>query len=1009
MKVHLWLGAALIIWLLLLLTSGVSANINGFSGFAPVNTTAKGVGFNRNRSVLTLTDGKSNEATSVFYPTLQRVTAFRARFTYQARHHGHTGGDGVALVLQKDPRGTKALGANGADLGYGGQTAHINGSSAIALDIYAGGISVLGLNGQTGAYIPTTPVELSSGDPIRVRVVFNGLILHVTLRDTRTGAIFRMRSPFAVENHAAFVGFTGGSGAATAVQRISGFSFISERPLRLAALSLKQLRRMLGMKPFRLERNGRIPLTAYVNPFIGTANTGEEFPGAVAPFGMVQISPDTRVQSMGYYYRDTKIDGFSLLHMSGVGMNDDGDVFFTASTGPVQTRQTKYASPYSHSDESAEPGYYQVRLLKPDVNVKLTATTRAGMVEFAFPADERANVLIPISHTMTVTRTAQVHIVGHRTVEGYVSSQCMGQGPFYKVYFIMRFNRPFWRFGTWTEPQRVEKTRLTKHNHLWHRAIPPLYPQLSVGSRLASQLGIQQPHVGAFVSWAKGNKHIVTAKIGLSYVSIAGARHNLAAEIGSKTFAQVSREDRHAWNKILHRIRVRGGTAVERMIFYTGLYHALLMPSIFSDVDGRYIGFDDHVHRLKPGQIQYANYSGWDIYRDEAPLLALIEPRRMEQMCQSLVRDVRQGGWMPRWPQTNHYTNIMCGSPLTNFITTAWEYGLHNFNMKAAYRAMFQDATDPAPPGKPYGGESGIAYMNKIHYLPMDVGVGGSVSQTEQDCYAYSALARVAQSLDKIADARMLRKRAMFWKNLFDPKTKFMRPRWVNGKWSSPFNPAARPFTPNAHAYVEGPAWEYLWYVPQDEAGLIHRLGLHRYNRRLDTFFKYTSLEWSGRYYNAYNEPDLEVPFLYDYSGQPWKTQRLVLRLIGQVYNVTPAGIPGNDDCGVMSTWVVLSMMGFYPVDPARPVFEMCTPVFQKVTIHLDAPYSARAFVVQAPEASARNRYIQSVMLGGKPWFCPWFGQRAIAHGQTLTVTLGPKPNRQWGHRVADRPPSLVP
>ncbi len=1003
MKARFLFTAAVLAFPTLLVQPPVRANIGGFSGFAAVNTTAKAVGFNRGRSVLTLTDGKSNEATSAFYPKLQRVAAFKLAFMYQALTHGHTGGDGVALVLQKDPRGTRALGSDGADLGYGGQTKHINGSSAIELDIYAGGISVLGMNGQTGTFVPTSPVVLGSGDPIRVRAAFNGLILQVTLKDIRTGATFHMESPFAVENHTAYVGFTGGSGAATAVQKISDFSYVATKPLRLAALSLAQLRQMLGMKAFRPSVAGSPPLTAYVNPFIGTANTGEEFPGAVAPFGMVQISPDTRVQSMGYYYRDPKIEGFSLLHMSGVGMNDDGDVFFTVSTGPVRTRRAEYASPYRHSDESAGPGYYQVRLLKPGVNVKLTATTRAAMAQFTFPVGTRDNVLIPISHTMTVTQAAQVHIVGKREVDGFVRSQCMGQGPFYKVYFVMRFNQPFRRFGTWTEPRR----RHASKKHLWHRNAPRLSSQLRVSSRLATQLGVQQPHVGAFVSWSAGARRTVTVKIGVSYVSIAGARHNLAVEIGGKTFTQVRREDSRAWNKILHRITVRGGTAVEHMIFYTGLYHALLMPSIFSDVDGRYIGFDEHIHQLKPGQVQYANYSGWDIYRDEAPLLALIAPRRMEQMCQSLVRDVRQGGWMPRWPQTNHYTNIMCGSPLTDFLVTAWEYRLRNFSIKAAYPAMFQDATEPPPPGKPYGGESGITYMNKIHYLPVDVGVGGSVSQTEQDCYAYSALARIAESLGKTADARMFRKRAMFWKNLFDPKTRFMRPRELNGKWSSPFNPAARPFTPGAHAFVEGPAWEYLWYVPQDEAGLIRLLGLHRYNRRLDEFFKYTSLEWSGRYYNAYNEPDLEVPFLYDYSGQPWKTQYLIRRLLGQVYNVTPAGVPGNDDCGAMSSWAVLGMMGFYPVDPARPAFEMCSPVFRQIIIHLHSPYQARTFVIRALEASARNCYIQSATLGGKPWFHPWFGQNKISQGQTLTVTLGPVPNRRWGSRVVDRPPSL--
>jgi predicted alpha-1,2-mannosidase len=975
--------AAIILFVLVAWTAVGRGDIHGFMGFSAVNTTAKSVGLKKSKTILVLTNGKRNEATSCFFPIKQRVGAFQAVFTYQAKVPPGGGGDGVALVLQRDPRGVRALGGDGGDLGLGGQNNSINGSSALELDVLANGISLLGMNGQTGVYTSVSPINLASGDPIRVTAVFNGLILRVTLEDLKTHAIYRISSPFAPENRRAYVGFTGASGADTAVQKISQFKFISHQSRLVSTLSLPQLRHMLGLPEILPGKDGRTPLVAYVNPFIGTANTGAEFPGPVMPFGMVQLSPDTRPRSMGYYYRDSRILGFSMLHMSGVGMNDEGDVFFTATTGSVNMQH--YASSFSHQHESAEVGYYRVRLLKPDVNVELTSARRAGMVRFTFPSGKRANVLIPISHTMTRTRAAHVRIVSRREIEGFVTSRCMAQGsPYYTVYFAMRFSAPFWRYGTWKANKGIKS-----------------------GNRQVTQSEVKRPHVGAYVSWSPRGPRSITVKIGLSYVSIGGARKNLAEELGGKTFGQIRRAAVRAWDRILHRISIQGGTAEQKMMFYTALYHCLLMPSIFSDVDGRYIGFDDRIHHLRPRQIQYTDYSGWDIYRDEAPLLALVAPGRMQQMCQSLVRDARQGGWMPRWPEANKYTNIMIGSPLTSVVCTAWEYGLHGFNMKEAYRAMFEDATEPAPPNKPYRGETGIDYMNKIHYIPTNRGIGGSVSQTEEDCCAYSALARVAKNMGKTADAQLLRRRAMYWKNLFDPATKFMRPRLENGRWALPFNPAARPFTPAAHAYVEGSGCEYQWYVPQDIDGLIQLMGQRRFTQRLDRFFRYITLEWSGRYYNAYDEPDIEAPFLYDYCRQPWKTQELVRRLIRQDYNITPTGLAGNDDCGAMSSWLIFSMMGIYPVEPGYPAFELCSPVFRHVVIYLRSPYRGGEFTISTPKASVRNQYIQSVSFNGKPYWRCWIKQASIVRGGSMVVTLGAKPDWHWGNAPDDRPPSM--
>lgn len=723
------------------------------------------------------------------------------------------------------------------------------------------------------------------------------------------------------------------------------------------------------------------PLIDDVDPMIGTAGGGNVFPGAVAPFGMVQFSPDTHAPSIGYSYRDSQIQGFSLTHMSGVGCDDDGDVFLTATTGPIHTRVAGYASPFDHAHEHAAPGYYQVRLNKWHVNVQLTASDRTGVATFTFPKGKTANILIPISHTLTRTAGANIRVINHHEIVGHVTSQCFCGNPHrYTTYFVMRFDHPFSSFGTW------------RGDHLhkgWHAATQ------AIGNN---------PPIGAYVRYGPNGPRNITVHIGISFVDIHGAENNLDQETAGKSFQQVRTQTQARWSHMLHTIEVKGGTQALRRVFYTALYHSLLMPNLFDDADGRYVGFDRKIHHVAKGHHIYANYSGWDIYRTEAPLLALVAPGRYQDMCQSIVNMYKQGGWIGRWPQANQYTNVMLGSPLTTFIATGWAYGLHHFDIATAYQGMLKDATTPAPPHKPYAGESAIKYMNQVHYIPDDKEQYGSVSQTEEDCVAYAALAQVEKSLGKTSDARMLIKRALYYRNLFNPKTDFLQPKLLNGKWRTPFHPTQQ------RGYVEGSAWQYRWLVPQDLHGLIKLMGGDKtFDKNLDAFFQ-RIVAWNGRYYNPENETDLEAPFLYDYAGQPWNTQSLVRRLLKDVYHVTPNGIPGNDDCGTMSAWAVFSMMGFYPVEPWRPSFVLCSPTFKQVTIHLGKAYHSKTFTVVAKHAAAsldHNQYIQSVKVDGKTHTACWFSQRVIAKGGSLTVTLGSKPDKSWGSAPADRPASL--
>ncbi len=728
---------------------------------------------------------------------------------------------------------------------------------------------------------------------------------------------------------------------------------------------------------------------AMVDPLIGTANGPgggiNLFPGATTPFGMVQFSPDTEDRGLGYQYGNYQIHGFSMTHMSGAGCSSEGDVFFTATTGPVLTQINDILSPYSHNMETASPGYYQVQLLQWAINAQLSATDHSGIAQFTFPAGKPANILVPISHTLADTKAAEVRITGDRQIEGYVENHIFcGRQQTYKVYFTMTFDRPFSSFGTWSGKKYGGPGTITAGSH-------------------EAEQSSHDGWTGAYATWApEAHEQIVTARIGISYVDPEGAENNLKAEAAGKSFAQIRAAAHAAWNRELNVVDVTGGSKARRTVFYTALYHSLMMPTIYNDADGRYLGFDDKVHTVAAGHLIYANYSGWDIYRSEIPLLALVEPQRMEDMAQSIVLMYQQGGWIGRWPQFNRYTNVMAGSPLTVALATAWLDGLHGFDMNAAWEGMLKDATEAPPGGKPYVGEEGIEWINRLHYVPDDKVHYGSVSQLQEDAVAYASLYRLAVELGKTDDAKTLYERALYYRNLFDPQDKFFRPRNSDGQWVPDFDPMQ-----NSHGFIEGTGWHYQWLEPADLAWVINAMGRDEFNQRLTEFFNYKVPSWYAQYYNPYNETDLEAPFEFNFSGRPWESQRVVRRVLLENYTDAPDGIPGNDDCGEMSSWAVLSMMGIYSVDPASLAYELVGPEFPKVTLRLQAPYTGKDFTLEAQGAAADAPYIQSVQLNGRNEAQNWISFRSIANGGRLQFVLGPKPNQAWGAADGDAPPSL--
>jgi predicted alpha-1,2-mannosidase len=727
---------------------------------------------------------------------------------------------------------------------------------------------------------------------------------------------------------------------------------------------------------------------SYVNPLIGTGtgpgDSQNLFPGPSMPFGMVQLSPDTESSGFGYHYYQKDIQGFSMTHMSGVGCANEGEVFFQPTTGPVNTQLSEYQSTYSHKQEQAKPGYYEVQLLRWGINAALTATDRTGDVKLTFPAGKPANLLVPITHTLNQAVGAKVHIVGNDELQGSVTNLtfCGSNRP-YTVYFVMKFSHPFAKYGTWSGYGDGAPAKLTPD------------------SRDVTQAFVDR-QVGAYVSWPSSDEaKTVTVKIGISYIDEQGAENNLNTEAAGKSFAQIHHQATAAWNKALDVVDVSGGTLAQKHVFYTALYHSLLIPSIFNDADGRYLGFDGKIHHVAAGHNIYDNYSGWDIYRSEMPLVALVDPSRMADIAQSIVLMYQQGGWIGRWPQINHYTNVMAGSPLSIVLATAWLDGIHNFDMKAGWEGMYKDATQAPPRGSSYQGQAGIKWINTIHYVPNDKIGYGSVSQIQEDAIAYASIYDLAKDLGKDDAARTMYDRALYYRNVFDSSDRMFRPRNADGSWLTPFDPK------KGDGFIEGSGWHYQWFAPADLAWVVQAMGRDTFNQRLTKFFSYAKPGWFPQYYNPYNETDLEAPFEFNFSGEPWMTQHVVRRILNENYPDNPYGIPGNDDAGEMSSWAAMSMMGFYSVDPASRAYELVSPVFDKVVIHLHAPYSGKTFTIESSPDAKSNEYIQSVKLDGQSHAKNWIWFQDISKGGTLSFDLGTAPNKSWGSAPDDAPPSL--
>ncbi|MGW5198374.1 GH92 family glycosyl hydrolase [Streptomyces spiralis] len=736
-------------------------------------------------------------------------------------------------------------------------------------------------------------------------------------------------------------------------------------------------------------------LTDLVNPFIGTQNEGNTYPGAAVPFGMVQFSPDTG-HNTGYDYAQNHIRGFSLVHLSGVGCGLGGDLPVLPTTGDVtETDYAKYQAEFSHDDEQASPGYYKVGL-RTGIEAELTATARTGVQRYTFPATDKANVLLDAGQSLHRTVTTKVEVLDNRTVRTAITGSgfCQGTRP-YTVYTITRFDRPFTAYGTWD------------------------------GSAVTA--GSHTGRDGAYVRFDTTEDRTVEATTALSYVDAHGAALNLRAE-GGRSFDQVRDGARRAWEDRLDDVRVQGGGDTLRRTFYSSLYRSFLAPNIGSDADGRYTGWDQRIHRAK-GFTYYQNWSLWDTYRTQSQLLSLLAPREARDMAISVVKIDEESGWLPKWGYGTVETNIMTGDPVTPFLTNAYQQGLLRGWEERAYRALRKNADGVPPAGSPtVGREANREYVaggfapyvkGRPHAKPGDSDYDHGASATLEYALSDAMLAEMARDLGHDADAARYAARAQNYRKIFDPSTGFFRARDASGAFTGPADPA------RSEGFHEGTSWQYQWLVPQDLPGMISLIGGRQAaNDRLDSFFAYDRLVadpaktarevWvNGPYdyynadkYNPQNEPDLIAPYTYLSTGRPWKTTDVVHAAL-TLFTDTPAGMTGNDDLGTMSAWNVLSSIGVFPVQPGYGTWGLSTPVFERVDLTLDRHYYPRgSLTITAPGTSDGNRYIQSARVDGSPYGRTYLTTDALRHLTSLAFTVGAQPSG-WGTGAEAGPPAL--
>lgn len=716
----------------------------------------------------------------------------------------------------------------------------------------------------------------------------------------------------------------------------------------------------------------------YVNPLIGSDAHGHVFVGASRPFGAVQLGPDNIPKGWdwcsGYHYSDSVLTGFSHTHLSGTGIGDLADILLSPYTGKIKTQPGTqdnitqgYGSHYSHEGEEVSPGYYRVQLEDYRIRVELTSTERVGFHKYTFPAGEDAHVTIDLEHGINWDRPVATYIkkIDDYTLVGYRFSK--GWAPDQRLWFAIKTNKPITDLKLFDSTAAVSGTELE-----------------SIKTKAVISLG------------NKGGK--ILYKVGLSPVSYEGALDNIASELPGWDFEKAKKDARDAWNKQLSVVNYTVADPNKKTVFYTAMYHAMIQPSLFNDFDKSYRGTDKKVYE-KASFNNYTVFSLWDTYRTLHPLMTILQPQRESDFVNSLLAIYQQQGFLPIWPLMGGETYCMIGYPAIPVIADAILKGFTSFDIDLAYEAMKKTANQDT---------LGINYLKNLGYIPANK-EPEAVSKAMEYAISDYSIAKVAQKLGKEDDYQYYLKRSQLYRQYFDKSVGFVRGKMSDGSWRPNFDPFEAKHRDND--YTEGNAWQYTWLAPQDPHGLIDLFGGEKaFTEKLDSLFVVTgsmgpnaSPDISGLIgmYSQGNEPNHHTPYLYAYAGQQWKTAEKIRQVDKEFFTSKPDGLCGNDDCGQMSAWYVMSALGFYPVNTADGNFVFGTPLMTKASIKVS---NNKSFTVLAENNNSKNIYIQSVLLNGKPYTKSYISYKEIMAGGTLKFIMGAQPNKNFGAAKADRP-----
>ena len=732
--------------------------------------------------------------------------------------------------------------------------------------------------------------------------------------------------------------------------------------------------------------------TRYADPFVGTGGNGHTFPGALVPFGMMQLSPDSWRSGVegcsGYDYADTMLCGFSHTHLSGTGIGDYGDILLVPTTGAVRFGQANYITHFSHANEKASPGYYAVLLDQRHIKVELTTTKRSGIHKYTFPASKEANIILDLNHRDRLT-SGEININGNNEITGHRFSTRWASKK--KWYFVIQFSKPFKKSG------------------------------ISQGGIVSgSRHHVRGHSLKSYVTFETTEGEVIYVKVGISAVSIEGARKNLEAEQKGWDFEGVRQAAHDEWNRELGKIAVESSDTSVLRTFYSSLYHVMTCPSLYQDVDGKYRGHDKKIHEGK-GYEQYTVFSIWDTYRALHPLLALIDRKRTGDFINSFLAMYEQGGLLPVWELAGCETSCMTAYHSASVINDAFQKGITNFNVDEALTAMKKSATakkamilryrkDKFLPSQVYSLHNYVVGWDdygKYGYIRNRSGIQ-SVSKTLEYCYDDWCIAQMAKKLNKPDDYNFFIRRAENYKNLFDTVTGFIRPRQIG------FEPNFDPYA-ITDSYTEGNGWQFTFYVPHDISGQMKLLGSkERLATMLDSLFTTSPVLHGhlrpdvtgmvGQYAHG-NEPSHQIAYEYDYAGQAWKTQARVRFIMKHLYRDQPDGIEGNDDCGQMGAWYVLSALGFYPVCPGSDQYAIGSPLIDKAVIHFE---SGKAFTIKAVNNLPGNVYINSAKLNGINYTKSYLTYEDMSKGGEIEFTMSSVPNTKWGTADSDVPVSKI-